>query len=793
MEAVAVIQAINIIVKLVGAVLNKRDSIRSLNDEIDSFCSLLDAVTSVLMDLKEQVERRPDQENTLYDPLKLLKQGVQDGHEVLEECTKTKRFRARAFSEGYLGKLHTAAHRIQSALGLISTAGVIVQGSLLEGIEDANKKIGELTSMIASHEHDVADLLEKQVVPCMKRLPDQIIQKLIDMGVVENRQDCNEQIKEIAERAQELRNEKTFVEKDLLKQVEALSLAEHLMRQNERNGIPKALIDPITLDRMKDPVMLVQSGNTYDRESLCRCLLWHPNRDPVTGKRFFSKLKYRSNISMRQILIYHCGDATYQKHDDSAFEAAYDRAWNQMNDAFNNNLSTSQPPAVSIATAPLSSTPVEESPGQQSNPNTTPPAPDNRLVQALQTAQTQVDTVRALKSIINATDTDVQNRVEIAQAGGIDSIVKAMQTHGTNAEVQQDACCALRNLTRSDSNDVAIAQAGGIQVIVKAMQTNVKNAGVQEYACGALCNLALNDRNKVAIAQAGGIDAIVKAMETHVEQVAVQQNACGALCILALNDSNKITIAKAKGIDAIVKAMETHVEQVAVQQYACNALWGMAANDSNKVAIAQADGIDSIVKAMQTHVDQVTVQEYACGALWNLALNDRNQVVITQAGGIQVVVKAMQTHVDQVAVQENACGALRNLASNDSNKVAIAQAGGIQVIVKAMQTHVKNAGVQHSACVALCNLAMNESNNKVAIAQANGIQEIVKAMQTHGKTAGVQEYACGALLNLAVNDSNKVAIAQAGGVKVICDAKKNHPKNGTIQFNARKSLAFLER
>jgi len=77
---------------------------------------------------------------------------------------------------------------------------------------------------------------------------------------------------------------------------------------------------PISLQRMKDPVVLFATGISYDKESLCRSLIEHPDLDPLTNQRFPGTiLSYSDNVSLRSLLMKHFGSSAYQPFDDSTF------------------------------------------------------------------------------------------------------------------------------------------------------------------------------------------------------------------------------------------------------------------------------------------------------------------------------------------------------------------------------------------------------------------------------------------------------------------------------------------
>ena len=60
-----------------------------------------------------------------------------------------------------------------------------------------------------------------------------------------------------------------------------------------------------------------------------------------------------------------------------------------------------------------------------------------------------------------------------------------------------------------------LAEAGGVDAVVKAMQTHLQHAGVQEQGCGALMNLAAKDALRASIKDLGGCTAARSASEAH--------------------------------------------------------------------------------------------------------------------------------------------------------------------------------------------------------------------------------------------------------------------------------------
>jgi U-box domain len=70
---------------------------------------------------------------------------------------------------------------------------------------------------------------------------------------------------------------------------------------DSQNAITSLLLCPLSLEVMLDPVMVHESGITYDRKSLCTELLLVPDRDPFTNQKFEHPLHYTGSITMRRI------------------------------------------------------------------------------------------------------------------------------------------------------------------------------------------------------------------------------------------------------------------------------------------------------------------------------------------------------------------------------------------------------------------------------------------------------------------------------------------------------------
>lgn len=91
--------------------------------------------------------------------------------------------------------------------------------------------------------------------------------------------------------------------------------------------LEELVVCPISLERMRDPVMITQSGNTYDRQHLCQALLHSPTRDPKSNVEYDVPIEYVPNIGQRALLTQLHGDKAFEAFDDSTFQTQYKEVW----------------------------------------------------------------------------------------------------------------------------------------------------------------------------------------------------------------------------------------------------------------------------------------------------------------------------------------------------------------------------------------------------------------------------------------------------------------------------------
>eukprot|EP00548_Thalassiothrix_antarctica_P008093 CAMPEP_0194151706 /NCGR_PEP_ID=MMETSP0152-20130528/49368_1 /TAXON_ID=1049557 /ORGANISM="Thalassiothrix antarctica, Strain L6-D1" /LENGTH=1314 /DNA_ID=CAMNT_0038855743 /DNA_START=114 /DNA_END=4058 /DNA_ORIENTATION=+ len=251
------------------------------------------------------------------------------------------------------------------------------------------------------------------------------------------------------------------------------------------------------------------------------------------------------------------------------------------------------------------------------------------ILNAMKSNKDNVDLLEGACMALLNLSSDAEDEV-LSDPSVIETIVSFMHRHLDARRLQEAGLGILQNISmRKEDAKRRIAQAGGIDTAIKAIKDNMGAALVVERALTTLWSLAIYESNQIAIANAGGIDMVVNGMMAQITNAKVQQQASGCLCTLSLNSRNKTLIREAGGVDAIVYAMWAHFESEVVQAEACRALSNLALNVATQEVMIATDGeINNIIAAMRRFPDSEKCQEYSCLALRNFMLSVDNMVLI---------------------------------------------------------------------------------------------------------------------------------------------------------------------
>jgi len=277
------------------------------------------AVADVLEDIQVDVEnvRRMGRNTQVARHLKLLTDAAEEATTVLVKCSNKK---AAFFGREYIAKLDKAKADISEALGLLQGS---MQISVKEDIADVQVTLKELDSRLQRSNHALTTELREILVARDGQMRAQMIEFLTKQCVVSDKDDFEIQLQEIQENEKTLLEDKALFDRELVESVMQLSLTESFpptiqIEHKELDPQVTSILEcPISLQLMRDPVVLQPGGQTMDRESLCKWLSIHPNTDPISMIEYDEPLSYFDNIAVRKMLMQVHGDASFVRFDDA--------------------------------------------------------------------------------------------------------------------------------------------------------------------------------------------------------------------------------------------------------------------------------------------------------------------------------------------------------------------------------------------------------------------------------------------------------------------------------------------
>jgi U-box domain len=340
-------------IKVINACINKYTDFCAFKEECVTFRQSLCNVKEVLEDVAKEIAEGSGSSGSntrLRRPMELLQTATAEGGEVLKKCSTKRTLLAFVFSRQLMGMLNKAKADIEEAMRLLQVSSVRIQVSTRRVMDSVSDQLVELHKQInASYtsKHEVADLIRAEMQQHHEShgatMAEALSDVLVKLGVVNSLQDCEAQFLELQKEADSIRKAKVIYDEEMLEAVKALTAPrddgahatasglEPPLRQGSEasSAVQECLVCPISGDIMRDPVTVMESGLTYDRESLCASLLAYPDLEPGTGQRFDRPLHYVPNIAVRQMIMAQHGDAYYQKHDDAEFKVQYEAKWKE--------------------------------------------------------------------------------------------------------------------------------------------------------------------------------------------------------------------------------------------------------------------------------------------------------------------------------------------------------------------------------------------------------------------------------------------------------------------------------
>ncbi|XWS07613.1 hypothetical protein CRYUN_Cryun41cG0004100 [Craigia yunnanensis] len=296
--------------------------------------------------------------------------------------------------------------------------------------------------------------------------------------------------------------------------------------QSMSSNIPDEFRCPISLDLMKDPV-IVASGHTYDRNSIAQWINTGHRTCPKSGQRLIH-MALIPNYSLKSLVHQWCQENNIPLTECSSNASELER-------------SNSKKKACEKAIDHISATKLAIDAVKMTA---------EFLVGKLAMGSPDIQRQAAYELRLLA-KTGMDNRRIIAEAGAIPFLVTLLTSN--DPRIQENAVTALLNLSIFYNNKVLIMAAGAIDNIVEALESG-KTMEARENAAAAIFSLSMIDDFKVAIgARSRAILALVGLLREG--KTAGKRDAATAIFNLALYNANKASIVVAGAVPLLIELL----------------------------------------------------------------------------------------------------------------------------------------------------------------------------------------------------------------------------------------------
>lgn len=345
-------------------------------------------------------------------------------------------------------------------------------------------------------------------------------------------------------------------------------------------AIPHEFLCPITLEIMKDPVV-VETGQTYERESIQQWLDSNHQTCPKTGQPLVH-LSLAPNFALRQVIQQWCEK---------------------------NNFQLPKKKESSSATKPKDSTTEIE-------------AKISSLVRDLSSNNLDVQR-KAVAEIRMLSKENPENRILIASKGGIPPIVQLL--HYPDSKIQEQAVTALLNLSINEKNKKLISIENPFPNIIEILEKGT--VGAKENSAATLFSLSMLDENKLRIGQLNGIPPLITLLEKGT--IRGKKDAVTALCNLCLSSANKTRAIEAGIVEVLLKGLVNDHNMI---DEILNVLRHLAMIPQGRKEIGNLTFIETLVRLIRDGT--ATNKEWATAVLLELGLHNSNLILAALQYGV---------------------------------------------------------------------------------------------------------------------------------------------------------------
>ncbi|KAK4376363.1 hypothetical protein RND71_002659 [Anisodus tanguticus] len=317
--------------------------------------------------------------------------------------------------------------------------------------------------------------------------------------------------------------------------------------------IPTEFLCPISLEVMRDPVIVAATGQTYERSEIQQWIDGGHTTCPKTQQQLHN-LTLTPNYALRNLISDWCA-----KNNIEQPTATANGKTKNSNGSFcyiSRELS-----AIELIVRKLSSRSVEDCRG-------------------------------AVAEIRSLSKRSTENRILIAEAGAIPILVKLLTSE--DRQIQENSVTSILNLSIFDDNKGIIMLAGAIPSIVQVLRA--RSGEARENAAATIFSLSLGDENKIIIGASGAIPALIDLLLTG--NTRGKKDAASALYNLCIYQGNKGRAVRAGIIPPLLK-MLTDSSSCMVDE-ALTILSVLANHKEAKAAISRTSTIPVLIDLLRT-------------------------------------------------------------------------------------------------------------------------------------------------------------------------------------------------
>jgi hypothetical protein len=319
-------------------------------------------------------------------------------------------------------------------------------------------------------------------------------------------------------------------------------------------------------------------------------------------------------------------------------------------------------------------------------------------------------------------------RAEAGETGLLEIILDSIRTGPTkdHADMVQWALGSLAGLAQEEENKIRIAERGGIEAMVEALKFHSRDAGVFEWGCRALHSMVFDsegqgsvsyEKNMITFEEACGIQVVIGAMKNHISESMAQWWAIKLFwrlqdrkdptrCMKKMNDEDLVSVCA-----KILKARSTTPE---VFQQAAELICALIASSGSASSFANgADCISTCIRVMGEFSKDANMQECCSNLLGTLARGgSRYKREISESDEFLAFIKGLNNFQDNGTLMESAMLLFWTLSSDSASFDFNCLDPITKLIEVVVNTHPDNSNLNAASCGFIANVVLSSNNVK---------------------------------------------------------------------------------